>query len=181
VFLTLPVSIFNKGHIRMLRYETLLLAVPEITKDETAALEKQIDQLIKKAKGSMISFERWGKYRLAYPVRKNDYGVYFLARFDVENDQGAELLHDLNALFSFKKADLIMRSMMTNLKPDLSLSYQKPESLEDSPSRDVDSFLRENKMEGLIKSSNNETKRTEPLLEEEDMIHDEEILDQDEE
>lgn len=43
----------------MLRYETLLLAVPEITKDETSSLEKQVDQLIKKAKGSVISFERW--------------------------------------------------------------------------------------------------------------------------
>lgn len=164
----------------MIRYETLLLAVPEITKDETSSLEKQIEQSIKKAKGSMISFERWGKYRLAYPVRKNDYGVYFLTRFEVDNVQGAELLHDLNALFSFKKADVIMRSMMTVLEPHQSLSYQKPESLEDTPSRDVDSFLRENKMEGLIKtSSNHEAKRTiEPLLEEEDVLQGEDMVDE---
>lgn len=144
----------------MLRYETLLLAVPEITKDETSSLEKQIDQAIKKAKGSMISFERWGKYRLAYPIRKNEYGVYFLARFEVDKAQGGELLHDLNALFSFKKADVIMRSMMTHLELDQSLAYQKPDSLEDSPARDVDSFLRENKMEGLIsKNPHHESRR----------------------
>ena len=166
----------------MLRYETLLLAVPEITKDETSSLEKQVDQLIKKAKGSVISFERWGKYRLAYPIRKNEYGVYFLARFDVENDQASELLHDLNALFSFKKADVIMRNMITVLEPHQSLSYEKPVSLEDSPNRDVDSFLRENKMEGLIsKTSHHDVKKSvaEPLLEENDELesHDEDSAD----
>ena len=108
----------------MVRYETLLLAVPEITKDETSSLEKQVDQLIKKAKGSMISFERWGKYRLAYPVRKNEYGVYFLLRFEVENESSHELLHDLNALFSFKKADVVMRNMMTVLDPNQPLTYK---------------------------------------------------------
>lgn len=116
-------------------------------------------------------------------MRKNEYGVYFLARFDVENEQASELLHDLNALFSFKKADVIMRNMMTTLAPHQSLSYQKPDSLEDSPSRDVDSFLRENKMEGLIssKTSHHEPKKSvvvEPLLEEGDDLeaHDEESV-----
>lgn len=157
----------------MLRYETLVLAIPEITKDETSSLEKHVDQLIKKAKGSMISFERWGKYRLAYPVRKNDYGVYFLTRFEVDALQGGELLHDLNALFSFKKADVIMRSMTTVLLPDQSLSYQKPESLEDSPSRDVDSFLREHKMEGLLpKNSNYESKKAGELNDHEEFESD---------
>ena len=155
----------------MVRYETLLLAIPEITKDETASLERNIEQSIKKAKGSVISFERWGKYRLAYPVRKNEYGVYFLVRFEVDDEQCAELLHELNFLFSFKKADVVMRSMITYLEPQQSLSYQKPESLEDTPSRDVDSFLRENKMESFIKSSPVESRRSiEPLLEEDSEI-----------
>jgi len=152
----------------MVRYETLLLAVPEITKDEASSLEKQVDQLIKKAKGSMISFERWGKYRLAYPVRRNEYGVYFLSRFEVENEQSKELLHDLNALFSFKKVDLVMRSMTTVLESNQPLTYIKPESLEDIPARDVDSFLRENKMEGLIsKSSHHDAKKAESYIQDE--------------
>ena len=134
----------------MLRYETLMLAIPEITKDEMSSLESQVEQAIKKLKGSVISFERWGKYRLAYPVRKNEYGVYFLMRFEVGQDHSKTIAHDLNDLFAFKKADVIMRSMTTALSPHQSLIYQKPESLEDTPSRDVDSFLRENKMEGLL-------------------------------
>lgn len=134
----------------MVRYETLMLAIPEITKDEMSSLETQVSQVIKKSKGSLISFERWGKYRLAYPIRKNDYGVYFLTRFEVNSAEAQALVKDIDELFAFKKADVIMRSMTTYLEPNQSLAYQKPESLEDSPSRDVDSFLRENKMEGLL-------------------------------
>ena len=134
----------------MVRYETLMLAIPEITKDEMSSLESQVGSVIKKSKGSVISFERWGKYRLAYPVRKNDYGVYFLTRYEVADTQAKTLVKEIDELFAFKKADVIMRSMTTHLDPHQSLAYQKPESLEDSPSRDVDSFLRENKMEGLL-------------------------------
>ena len=59
-----------------------MLTVPEITADETKSIEQQFDRVVADKKGTMVSFERWGKYRLAYPVKKNDYGVYFLARFE---------------------------------------------------------------------------------------------------
>ena len=98
----------------------------------------------------MISFERWGKYRLAYPVKKHDYGVYFLSRFEVDRSKSFSLVKDLKSLFEVKYPILVMRNMTTALQPDQSLVYHKPESLEDTPMRDVDSFIRENKMEGLL-------------------------------
>ena len=60
------------------RYEVLLLTVPEITLDESKNLEKQLNNLIQNNKGSFVSFERWGKYKLVYPVKKNDYGGLLL-------------------------------------------------------------------------------------------------------
>ena len=69
----------------MNRYEVLILAAPEITEDESRGIEKSVEELVKSVKGDVISFERWGKYKLAYSVRKHEYGVYFLARFAVEN------------------------------------------------------------------------------------------------
>ena len=137
----------------MLRYETLILVVPEITKDETTHLEAQAEQLIKKTGGSIISFDRWGKYKLAYPLRKNDYGVYFLLRFEIENAQAQPLIESIRALFLVKYNHIVMRNMTTVLVPDQSLDYQKPESLEDMPTRDVDSFLKENKITGLLSST----------------------------
>ena len=131
------------------RYEFLILTVPEITQDETASLEKDLDGLARSAKGATISFERWGKYRLCYPVRKNDYGVYFLARFSVPT--GTKLLDSIRDFFTIRMNDVVMRHSLARLEADASLEYQRPRSLEESPaSRDVSSFLRENKMEGLL-------------------------------
>jgi small subunit ribosomal protein S6 len=131
------------------RYESLLLTVPEITADEAKSLESQIDRIVKGQKGNVISFERWGKYRLAYPVRNNEYGVYFLARFE----SPAEAVEEIKSLFAVKLHDLVMRNMAIHLDPKASLVYQRPQSLEDAPTtRDVNTFLKENKMEGLMGS-----------------------------
>ncbi len=135
----------------MLRYESLILTVPEITQDETKSLERELDRMAQAAKGSTISFERWGKYKLAYPIRKNDYGVYFLARF--ETPSGTSLLEDIKKFFTIKLNDVVMRDMVSRLDLDESLAYQRSKSLEESPAtRDVSSFLKENKMEGLLSS-----------------------------
>ncbi len=132
----------------MLRYEILMLAVPEITQDETKQLEDRLERMIEQHKGAIISFERWGKYRLAYPVKKNDYGIYFLLRFEISTDP-TPLLNELKTIFAVKLNDIIMRYLISKLDPEASLAYQRPQSLEDAPARDVDTFLREPKMEGL--------------------------------
>lgn len=132
-----------------LRYETLMLAIPEITKDEAAALEKNIEKIVKDSKGNLISFERWGKYRLSYPIRHHDYGVYFLARFEATADKAGQLVHAVTELFKLKYNELVMRDMTTCLETE-GLAYVKPDSLEDAPARDVDSFVRENKVDGIV-------------------------------
>lgn len=145
----------------MLRYEALMLAIPEITQDETKAIESQLADVVKKAKGATVSFERWGKYRLAYPVKKNDYGVYFLARFEAE--KVGDLLQDLKTVFTVKLNDIVMRNMITKLDANGSLEYQRPQSLEEAPSEDVSTLLRENRVKRLTSPSSHrrESARTE--------------------
>lgn len=133
--------------IRVNRYETLVLAVPEITGDETKHIEKELVQVIEQSKGTLISFERWGKYRLAYPVNKNEYGVYFLVRFETEN---TNLPKEMANVCKVRLNAIVMRDMTSRLDAKTSLAYQRPPSLEDAPTRDVRTFLRENKMEGLL-------------------------------
>jgi small subunit ribosomal protein S6 len=134
----------------MFRYEVLFLTVPEITKDESEAIKAHFSKVIRAHKGTMLSFDRWGKYHLAYPVNKNEYGVYFLTRFEVENDQKESLLAEVKNIFVFKFNTLIPKHIIERLDPVASLEYRRPESLEDNP-QDVDSFLKRNEMEGLIK------------------------------
>lgn len=132
------------------RYEVLMLTVPEITQDETKLLESSIEGAVKGAQGSMVSFERWGKYRLSYPVNKNDYGIYFLARYEVPAEGNVN--EELKSLFSIKLHEVVIRNTVTRLDINAPLEYQRAKSLEESPaSRDVDKFLKDNKMTGLLK------------------------------
>lgn len=119
----------------MMRYEVLMLTIPEITEDEARTIETQLDSTLKTVKGTVISFERWGKYRLAYPVNKNEYGVYFLARFEIDKD-AAKILDDVQAVLSVKLHDLIMRNLISRLDMKQSLAYQRPPSLEEAPKRE---------------------------------------------
>lgn len=136
----------------MLRYEVLLLTVPEITKDESQNIQDLFSKAIRKAKGAMLLFDRWGKYRLSYLVRKNEYGVYFLVRFDVEQAERDALLDDLRDIFVFKCNTLIMKHLFQRLEDNADLEYKRPESLEDNP-QDLNDFLKKNEMSGLLKKN----------------------------
>ncbi len=123
------------------QYEALLLTVPEITGDEVKNLETQLDKTIKAATGSTISFERWGKYKLSYDINKNEYGVFFLTRF--EAPARTTVVKDLKALLKVKLNNVIMRDMVSVLDPKRPLTYQRPRSLEEAPAREADSFSKD--------------------------------------
>ncbi len=132
----------------MRQYEALLLTVPEITGDEAKHLETQLDKAIKTGTGSTISFERWGKYRLAYEINKSDYGVFFLMRFELP--QGTKTVADIKTLLKVKLNNVVMRDMISVLDPKHPLTYQRPRSLEEAPAREADSFSKDAKMPGFF-------------------------------
>jgi small subunit ribosomal protein S6 len=120
------------------RYEVLILSVPEITQDETKDLEKQLERIIQGGHGSILSFERWGKFKLAYPVQKKEYGVYFLSRFTIP--KSAATLNEISTILSVKFETIVMRSAISALESTSSLEYQRPRSLEEAPAVSEDNF-----------------------------------------
>lgn len=138
----------------MNRYETLLLAVPGITGDEAGLLERNFEKLLQESKGTVVSFEKWGKCRLAYPVRHNDYGVYFLVRFEL--DPASNFFDTVGTMFTIKYSDVIMRLSTVKIKKGTQYGNFRPDTVEEMPTRDVNDFLRENKMQGLIASSDDD-------------------------
>jgi ribosomal protein S6 len=123
------------------QYEALLLTVPEITGDEAKNIETTLDKTVKAGSGSTISFERWGKYKLAYDINKNEYGVFFLARF--EAPERSTLVNDLKTLFKVKFDNVVMRDMVSVLDPKQPMTYQRPRSLEEAPAREAETFAKE--------------------------------------
>ena len=76
-----------------------------------------------------------------------------MARFEVENGKNGALLEAIKNFFAVRNEDIVARHMIAVLDPKRSLEYTRPESLEEVPTKDVDTFLKENKMSGLLKHS----------------------------
>jgi small subunit ribosomal protein S6 len=126
----------------MVRYEALVLTVPEITQDEIKRLETDFDSIIKTAKAATISFDKWGKHRLSYPIEKNDYGIYFLARFETEQ-ASFPVLEELKNLFAVRFNDVVMRHMIVALDKNQSLEYERPLSVEEAPAKEANPFVKD--------------------------------------
>lgn len=124
------------------RYEALILASPEITHDESGELERSIDRKIQEYKGTLISYDRWGKYQLAYPIKHHEYGVYFLVRLEVPKTNNDLVLKEIKNIFDLKFNTTVMRYVFSHLDETASLEYKRPLSLEEKP-RDVGFFNKE--------------------------------------
>lgn len=135
----------------MVRYETLMLAVPEITESEISAIENTFSKIVKDAKGKMVSWEKWGKYLLAYPVNKHTYGVYVLARFEIPVEAKTAVNEEIKSIFSIKYNTIVSRYMTSVLSSTTGWEYKRPTPLDETP-KNVSEFLKENKMEGLVKN-----------------------------
>ncbi|MFA5306574.1 MAG: 30S ribosomal protein S6 [Candidatus Babeliales bacterium] len=137
----------------MQRYETLLLVKTEISEDDLSMIERQIDQVVSSAEGVMETFDKWGKYRLAYPVRKNTHGIYALTRYKLPATQASRILKEINQFIKIKCNDLIMRHVTAVLRADAPISYAKPDPIDVSRGGSFDSYLKEGgKIESLLSS-----------------------------
>jgi small subunit ribosomal protein S6 len=140
------------------RYEVLVLVTPEITRDEERSLEKELAELVSNAEGDVVSYDRWGKFLLAYPVKKHEYGIYILMRFNVAAEKTSELLQNVEHAFNVRYNAIVMRHMFDRLEADTSHSYKRPDSLEEGSAKDVNTFLKENKMSGASGSAEDSKK-----------------------
>ncbi len=135
----------------MNRYEILLLTVPDMTEDESGAIERGIEKIIKSVPGSvLLSYDKWGKCKLAYEIGKHEYGLYFLIRMELADPK--KLFEEVRGFLTMKYNESVIRFLTKKLDPREPLVYQRQEVVEDTSTRDVGDFLRKNKMEGLLSS-----------------------------
>ena len=76
---------------QLLDYELVLVISPEVAEEEFEATIDNISRLITGKGGTVSDIERWGKRRLAYPIRHFVEGSYVLARFKLKPAFGKEL------------------------------------------------------------------------------------------
>ena len=89
----------------MAKYETMLVTSSKLDEEATAALVGKFKSLIE-ANGTIDSVDEWGKRRLAYPINKEEEGVYTVINFTCEPEFPAELDR------IYKITDGVLRTMI---------------------------------------------------------------------
>lgn len=89
----------------MAKYETMLITSTKLDEETSNATIAKFKSLIE-ANGTIDAVEDWGKRRLAYPINKEDDGVYTLIHFTSGPDFPAELSR------VYKITDGILRSLI---------------------------------------------------------------------
>jgi small subunit ribosomal protein S6 len=79
----------------MRHYETIYIVRPDITDEEIQQVNEKFKTLIEAQKGVVIKLQDWGKQRLAYEIKKQDKGTYFLVDFCGEPGLTSELARNL--------------------------------------------------------------------------------------
>ncbi len=72
-------------------YETTFILDARLSPDKIDTKIKDIEKIIKENDGTVSNVNRIGKRRLAYEIKKNQYGYYVSYRFAIEGDKLIEL------------------------------------------------------------------------------------------
>ncbi len=89
----------------MAKYETMLVTSGNLDEEATTALVGKFKSLIE-ANGTIDSVDEWGKRRLAYPINKEEEGVYTVINFTSAPEFPAELDR------IYKITDGVLRTMI---------------------------------------------------------------------
>jgi len=74
-------------------YELVFIVHPDV--EEVDPLLEKVTQFITSGGGQVVKTERWGKRRLAYPIRKQKEGYYVLMQIQLQPEAVRELERNL--------------------------------------------------------------------------------------
>ena len=89
-------------------YELVIIVAPEIDETATAEVVEKVKSWITEVGGSIESFEEWGRQKLAYLVRNNKEGQYYLFNLKLEPTAVVNLERN------FRLQESIMRFLIIN-------------------------------------------------------------------
>jgi small subunit ribosomal protein S6 len=95
--------------VNMREYELVFIVHPDLDENATNDTVERVKGWITEAGGSIDKEDPWGKRKLAYPIRKQNNGQYFLLTIQVAPSFVTELERNLRFL------EPIMRFMVTSV------------------------------------------------------------------
>lgn len=100
-------------------YETIIILRPDATEEMTAKVRERVDGVFSRLQGHLISYDDWGKRKLAYEIRdrtaarRHSKGLYFYLRYLGKNDLVPELERN------FRMLEPVVRYMTIKLEDDV--------------------------------------------------------------
>ena len=79
----------------MSTYEVITVVRPDLDEEALNAVIERVQQRIVEVGGDVTSTDRWGKRRIAYPIRKYRDGYYIMTVFSLASGQVARLRQTL--------------------------------------------------------------------------------------
>jgi small subunit ribosomal protein S6 len=95
----------------MKQYETGFLLSPNLPEEETEKTISQMAEIITQRNGKMIKQDRWGKKRLAYPIKRFQEAFYVFFLYEGAPDIPLELER------RFKQMDSVIRFLTVKKDP----------------------------------------------------------------
>lgn len=103
----------------MKQYELVVLLHPDLEIDVDTPISK-IEKLIDGVDGKITKRDNWGKKRLAYPVKKNQFGIYVYFEVDLK----PEAVRQLEA--SLLITEEVIRFLLVKRVETPAVSSEKP-------------------------------------------------------
>jgi len=120
----------------MTQYETGFLISPNLSEEETENIILQMADIISQKKGKMIEQEKWGKRRLAYPIKKFGEAFYVFFHYEGSSDIPLELAR------RFKQMDTILRYL--TLKKESKENVRRRKKVEPGAEKEETALKEEN-------------------------------------
>jgi small subunit ribosomal protein S6 len=93
----------------MRRYETIFIASPTLTEEQSDELVKQFEGIIAEQGGELLKTDKWGRKKLAYEVQKFSEGYYTL----FEMNAGPTLVAELER--RFRNNDVVIKYLSVRM------------------------------------------------------------------
>ncbi|GBD13333.1 30S ribosomal protein S6 [bacterium HR24] len=96
----------------MRNYELVMVISPDLSEDEVSSSVERVQRFVSERGGEVLKVDRWGRRRLAYPIRRFTEGHYVIAQLRLDASAVRELDRNLEV------AESVLRHLVVRTDED---------------------------------------------------------------
>ena len=128
----------------MRRYETIFIASPTLTDEQSDELIKQYEGIIAEHGGELLKTDKWGRKKLAYEVQKFSEGYYTL----FEMNAGPTLIAELER--RFRNNDAVIKYLSVRMDVAEKAAGRTKQRIEREAKRKAQAGIKERSAEEVM-------------------------------